>query len=471
MCADYIFQEFFFMHYRISIFALLLYATLIAGCEEQYITEVNQNELQKANETSTTHIPALSSEQALETQKIAEPNEILTLKNVLALTLINNPRLQAFSLETRAAQARRLQASLWPNPELEVEVEEVGGTGDRSGFDGSETTIQLSQLIELGDKSQKREKVALLQEQLAGLNYRDKKLEIFAKAAKAFILVLKAQEKLQLSGELLIISEKSFDVVERKVNAGKDSPLEKTRASVTLANIKMQHSKTQRDLEFARKHLASFWAQDNPVFERAVGSLDDIHQLPSLDNLIHRLKLNPEYARSEAEINKSRAALDLEKSKATSDITISAGLQRFNETDDNAVIFGVSIPLPISDRNQGAEQAAIYDLAKSRQEQKAAWLKLQSELNHAYQQLADSHDKATSLKNEILPSATEMFSAAATAYQEGKIDYLKVLDAQRTLFDIKKEYVESLADYHIAETDIERLIGGEIEPTNISESE
>jgi cobalt-zinc-cadmium efflux system outer membrane protein len=384
---------------------------------------------------------------------------------------MNNPELKAFSLETRAAQARELQAGLWPNPELEVEVEEAGGTGDRRGFDGAETTIQLSQLIEMGDKAQKRKKVASFEKELANIDYQNKRLEVFSEAAKAFVAVLEAQEELKLSNELLKLSEKSFETVEKRVTAGKDSPLEKTRASVALSNIEIQHRKVQRDLEFARKQLASFWGQDSLEFERAVGNLDNVQQLPALKKLRNELKLNPEYARWETEIKKSEAVLDLEEAKAIGDITIGAGLQRFNDTDDNAVVFGVSVPLPISDRNQGGKQEALYKLAKAREEQKAAWLKLQNDFNKNYQELINSYAQATSLKNEVLPGAVEMFNAATRAYEEGKVDYLNVLDAQRTLFDVKTEYTKSLAAYHIARTDIERFIGKGIETVNISESE
>ena len=459
------------MRYRKFMFALLLFTTLIMGCEQQYTTEVYQGELQNTNETSLISASNLFFEQRIETAEITEPNGILTLKRALALTLMNNPELKVFSLETRAAQARQLQAGLWPNPELEIEVEEAGGTGDRSGFDAAETTILLSQLIELGDKSQKRKKVASFEKQLAGLDYQNKRLEIFSEAAKAFIAVLKAQEKLQLSSELVKLSEQSFEAVEKRVDAGKDSPLEKTRASVALANVKIMHRETQRNLEYAGKQLASFWGQDKPLFEQAAGDLNTIEQLPASENLINQLKLTPEYSRWEAEIKKSRAVLDLEKAKAVGDITIGAGIQRFNETDDNAVVFGVSIPLPLSDRNQGAKQEAVYNLAKSREEQKAAWLKLQNEFNRAYQELTNSLSQATSLRNEVLPGALEMFNAAKTAYQEGKVDYLNVLDAQRTLFEVRNEYIESQAAYHTAKMDIERFIGQGIETINLSESE
>ena len=92
-------------------------------------------------------------------------------------------------------------------------------------------------------------------------------------------------------------------------------------------------------------------------------------------------------------------------------------------------------------------------------------------MNRTYQKLENAYGQAVSLKNEVLPGAVEMFNAATRAYQEGKVDYLNVLDAQRTLFDVKNEYIESLAAYHAARTDIERFIAKELKPVNLSESE
>ena len=444
---------------NLIVFLFLSIAFLFAGCSQQYTSQIIKEKSYDINKSKIVPISEDIYKHSQNSMNVIEPNDILTLGDALALTLIHNPELKVFSLETRAAQARELQAGLWPNPEIDVEMENVGGTGELSGFDAAETTIQLSQLIELGNKSQKRKKIASYEKELANLDYQNKRLEVFSGAAKAFILVLKAQKKLQLSSELLELSKKSYETVEKRVNAGKDSPVEKTRASIAFSNIKISHRQAQRTLEYARKHLAFFWEQDKPVFEQAVGNLDSVEQLPALEDLTNQLKLAPEYARWEAEIKKSQAVLDLEKANGVGDITIGAGFRRFNETDDNAVVFGISIPLPLSDRNQGAKQAAVYNLAKSRQEQKTAWLKLQNEFNETYQEFANSYIQAISLKNEVLPSAVEMFNAATRAYQEGKVDYLNMLDAQRTLFEVKNEYIETLSACHIAKTDIERFIG------------
>ena len=390
--------------------------------------------------------------------EIVAPVGELTLRQALALTLMKNPELKAFSLETRAAQARELQAGLWPNPELGVEVEKAGGTGASKRFDEAETTIQLSQLIELGNKSQKRRKVASYAKELSRLDYQSKHLEVFGDAAKAFFAVLEAQDKVRLSNDLLKLSQESYNVVEKRVDAGKDSPLERTRASVTMAKIRIEHRKIQRDLDFTRKRLASFWGQDDPRFALAAGKLDSIEKPGEIKKLLGQLKLNPEYTRWQAEIDKRKAALDLERAKAIGDVTIGAGMKRLNETNNNTVLFGLSIPLPVSDRNQGAREEAIINLVKANHEKKAAWIKLQNEFNLAYQELSDAYRLATALRDEVLPGATEMFDAATKAYQQGKVDYLNVLDAQRTLFQVKNEYIETLNVYHAAKTDIDRFI-------------
>lgn len=454
------------MRNRKSILLLLLFVSLLMGCVQQHSEGMFQERSHDIPEARMEVVSEQINENGKEMVQVTEPNGILVLGDVLALTLIHNPELKVFSLETRAAQARQLQAGLWPNPKLGVEVEEVGGAGNRSGFEGAETTIQLSQLIELGHKSQKRQKVASLEKELADLGYQNKRLEVFSEAAQAFVLVLKAQEKLLLSNELLKLSQASFETVKKRVDAGKDSPVEKNRASIALANIRISYGQAQRNLEYTRKHLATFWGQDEPLFERAAGDLDTIEQLPTLESLTKQLEQTPEFSRWGAEIKKRQAVLALEKSKTVGDITLAAGVQRFNETDDNAVIFGVSIPLPLSDRNQGRRQEAMYNLAKSRQEQRVAWLKLKNELNGAYRALANSHGQVTLLRNDVLPAATEMFNASTVAYREGKVDYLNVLDAHRTFFDVKNKYVGALAKYHISRTKLEQLTGQSLQEIN-----
>ncbi len=443
---------------RILLFLAVIFCLVVPGCVE-HSGEAALPEHRPLGQEISTFQPPAEPVEASDISGFNGPTGVLTLQQALALALVHNPELKAFSWDVRISEAGRLQAGLWPNPELEIEVEEVGGPGERSGFDAAETTIQLSQLIELGGKRSKRKKLASSSTKLAEWDYKAKKLDVFTQVTRAFIDVLTAQQRLQLTEELLRLSEELVDTVTKRVDAGKDSPLEKTKAALALSNIKIQHQQAVQNLAFTRKQLTSTWAGKEPLFERVAGRLDLLSPVPSIDELTNLIARNPDITRWSVEIDKNKASLELEKARAVSDVTLSGGLQRFNGTDDNAVVFGISIPLPISDRNQAGKLAATYELARAREEQKAAQNRIQMELVSSYQALSSTYTEATELDRNVLPGAEAVFEAAKTGYARGKLDYLNVLDAQRTLFEAKARYIDALASYHIAKADVERLIG------------
>lgn len=392
-------------------------------------------------------------------KKISEPSGVLTLREALALALIHNQELRVFSWDVRVSEAKQLQAGLWPNPTLEVEVEEAGGAGPRSDFDGAESSIGLSQLIELGNKRSKRTKLASLETELAGWDYEAKRLDVYTTVVKAFNELLVAQQRFDLTKELLQTSDKLVNTVSGRVDAGKDSPLEKTKAVVALSNVKIQHQKAIEYLKFARKQLAATWASEEAKFKKVTGELDSLSPVPPVEELTTLVENNPDISRWFVEIDRNKAALELEKAKAISDVTVSGGVQRFNETDDNAIMFGISIALPISDKNQAGKLQARYELAKAKEQQRAAYAKIQLELDKSYQALSSAYIEASELQKNVLKGAEEVFEASKTGYAQGKLDYLNVLDAQRTLFEAKARYIDALALYHTAKADVERLIG------------
>ena len=69
------------------------------------------------------------------------------------------------------------------------------------------------------------------------------------------------------------------------------------------------------------------------------------------------------------------------------------------------------------------------------------------------------------VRDEIEPSARSAFEAAEEAFRQGKIDALDLLDAQRTLFGVRQQYVDVLTAYHQATIDVERLIGAPLHET------
>jgi len=411
----------------------------------------------------TKSLPDDTKENAAQAAQLDNPTGTITLRDAVALALVNSPKLKAFSLDIRAAEARKLQAGLLPNPEIDVEVEEVGGTDERAGFDSSETSIQIGQLIELANKRSKRTHLATLEKDLAGMDFESKRLDVMRDVAGAFVDVMAAQEQLSLSKELLDLSEKAFSTVAERVRAGRDSPVEETKAKIALSNTRIEFEKAATELVSARHKLAATWGGSNPVFEKAAGRFYDIPPVPSFEELAGLISQNPDIARWPIEKDSRRAALELEKAKAVSDIKLGGGVQYFDEGDDSAFIFGLSIPFPVFDRNQGNIQQAMYMLAKTEEQRKAVEADMRAALAEASTKLSSSFSEININKNDVLPLAKSAFDAAGQGYREGKFEYLVVLDAQRTLFEARAKYIEALAGYHKARADVERLIGGDID--------
>ncbi|MHC4625899.1 MAG: TolC family protein [Planctomycetota bacterium] len=395
--------------------------------------------------------------------EVVEPTGVVTLKQALDLALEHNPELKASYLDISAAEAGRLQASLWRNPKLAVEIEEIGGAGGRSGFDGSETTIAIAQPLEMGRKRARRTALASLEKELAEWDYRAKRLDVTREVTEAFIAVLALQERVALTEELVSVAEQAHSAVTQRVEAGRDSPIEQTKSAVALAAARIEPQRAVRALESARKRLAAAWGSKTARFDAVAGELGKISAAVPGDELGRLVGDNPDVARWQTEKRRRRAALELEEARAMSDIELEGGLQYFNETDDSAVVFGLSIPIAVSDRNQGGIRRATYLLAKAEQNAKAAEIKAFASLEEAVQRLASEYAEATTLNNDVLPGAQSSFDAVSEGYRDGKFDYLQVLDAQRTLFEARGRYIESLTAYHKAKADAERLIGQSID--------
>lgn len=384
---------------------------------------------------------------------------VITLKDAISLALLRNPELGALSLEIRSQEARVLQAGLLPNPEISLEAENFGGSGDFHSFDSIENTVQLSQLIELGGKRSKRKIIAAIERDLAGWDYQSKRADVLTQASKAFVEVLAAQEKLVLSDELVRLAEKVFNTVSARVQAGKVSPVEETRAGITFAISRIALKHAQQKLEASRKQLAATWGGKTPLFEIADGALDVITPIPSIMEIEGLISQNPDVARWITEMEKRHANMALEKAKKIPDPAISIGARQFNESHDNAFIIAASIPLPVFNRNQGGILEARHRLAKTEKERQASKMRVFHALAEAYQSLASAYSEATALKADVLPGAQSAFDASRAGYRQGKFGYLVLLDAQRTMFEIKTRYIEALSLYHKAVADVERLIG------------
>ena len=176
----------------------------------------------------------------------------ITLRESAARALLQSPVLSAFKIEKRVREARTLQLGLLPNPELEIIVEDAAGSGNFSGFDRSETTVQLGQRIELGGKREARTHAGRVSEKLADWDYEAKRLDILSDVNKSFIEVLKAQHKVALTHKLIDLGKQFLNAVAERVKSGKVVAIEKTKAEVALSTFKIELEKSKLALENSR---------------------------------------------------------------------------------------------------------------------------------------------------------------------------------------------------------------------------
>jgi outer membrane protein, heavy metal efflux system len=391
-----------------------------------------------------------------------ESKEPITLKNAVVLALLHNPHLKAFSFEKRAREARILQSGLLPNPKLSIYLEDGTGSGEFSGFSRfgqSQTTIQLSQLIELGGKRASRIQSSNLSKKLADWDYETKRMDILTQVAKSYALLLKAQERLKLSKNLVQLGEKFLNTVNERIKAGKVATLEKVKSELNLSSLKIEFENAKHELKVARSNLSITWGTAQPQFESAIGNLNQISDVPTLENLKTRLSHNPDLARWTTELEQRQAILDSELSKSIPDVELQGGYRRFEPTDDNSLVFGISIPLQFFNRNQGAIEEARHKLGKAESEKRAKEAFTEKTLLEAYSALVFYRKRVTTIKNQILPGAEKAFNGTQEGYRFGKFNLLDVLDSQKTFFQTKKFFLDSLAQYHSTLADLERLIG------------
>lgn len=383
----------------------------------------------------------------------------LTLSAAIARALNYNPSLKAAFVEIEARHGEEAQAAVKPNPELSFSVENFGGSKDREGFEAAEETLEISQLIELGDKRLARLTLAHQEAAVASWDYEAARTQVVTNAAQAFVTVLASQKRIDVLRRAVTVAEKTQAGVAARVEAGKVSPIELDRVKVGTARATAAVKGEQAKLESAKLKLASLWGVSASDFTAAQGRLASKTTVPTATRLKSFLENNPSVARWSDEIGKRTAQLDVERSKAVPDLKVGAGVRRENDTDATSFVASVSLPLQIFDRNTGNIQAAERRIVKAEFDASAARGEVSATLFEALGALSVAATQVRSLERDVIPAAERAFDATQIGYAEGKLDLLNVLDTQKSVFEARLDLVNAQAEYELAKVQIEALIG------------
>jgi len=381
-----------------------------------------------------------------------EPSGPLSLAAALDLTLQANLDLALAGHEVDATAAAVRQAGLLPNPELSALVEDTRR-------DSRTVTLQLNQPLELGGKRAARVDAAERAHDVAAADLITRRTELRADVTAAFFDLLVAQERARLAAESADLAQRATTAAARRVAAGKVSPVEETKARVAEAAVKVESTQAASELRAARRRLAAFWGNAAPRFDAAVAPVGVPVEPRAYGELAMQLETAPALARAGLEIERRRALVEVERARRVPDLTVSLGVKRDESLGRDQAILGVSVPLPLFDRNQGnlAEALKRQDLA--RDERAALRIRLERDVADAWERLDSARGEAAALQDEVLPGARQSLDAATKGFELGKFGFLDVLDAQRTLFQARAQHLRALAAAYRARADLDRILG------------
>jgi len=387
------------------------------------------------------------------------PPSALTLQMARAKVIEHNVALRALSYEVAAQDGGVRQAGALPNPELSGLVE------DRRSPTRT-TTLQLTQTIETGGKRGARIDAAQRGRDLAQAALLAKKIDLLADTSVAFYTLLAAQAQVDLAGQTLALARQSLAAATARVAAGKNSPVDETRSRIAASAAELELAQARGEQDNAREALASLWGETGAELRHATGELDKLPEVGPLPALAERLPLAPSLVSARLELERRSAIGRLEASRRNPDLSITIGSKKDEQLGRRQAVFGVAVPLPLFDRNQGAVQEALQRTEIARTELAAAQLAAASKLRVAHARLMLARSQAAALQRDQLPGAQSALDATRKGYEYGKFTMLDVLDAQRVLLQAKAQQLRVLAAAHAAAADIERILGaaGAVQP-------
>ncbi|GGD64929.1 TolC family protein [Erythrobacter arachoides] len=391
---------------------------------------------------------------------IAQDASVVSLEEALDRTGVadgettdaTNPRIVGPRAESEAARALVGQARLRPNPEVSLEVENIAGSGAYSGLNATEYTVAVGQRIELSGKRGARVEAAQAQAQLADLRADLAGAELGFLVRDRYVAAAAAAARAELARDVVERNEELARIAGVLVEVGREPPLRAMRAEATLAEARAELQAAEAVSLAARAALASLWgAQGNPPL--IPGDFPDIQPPGTVLVWATGLQLQVAHAESTA----AAAEIERERSLRVPDPVVSAGVRRFEESNDNAFLVGVSIPLPFGNRNQSNIAAAEARLRAANAREAVALADFEQSIIRARTEYLAAGARVETLSTTSLPQAEEALRLVRIGYRNGRFPLIEVLSAAEARDAIREALIAAQEDRGQAAAELIRL--------------
>ncbi len=368
----------------------------------------------------------------------------LGLTELTALGLDRNPRLAQARFAIDTASGRAVQAGLYPNPTVSVTGDELG---DRQGPAGIITAPHVSQEFVTGGKLGLSRAAATKEVDQATLALMTQRYALLANIRSAYFDAVTTQRRAEILSELVKLAEQSVAQTEKLLQAKQVARLDLVQLEVDLERLRTEEQATRRELPAAYRRLAAVVGVSDLPLGFVIGSLEV--PLPPYD--LERLQpyvlaSHPEPRSARAGVERAQLLLRRAEVDPIPNVTVSTGYVRQNQNRSNDWTLGVSVPVPVWNRNQGNILAARGQLGEAVQEVTRVENDLVERLATAYREFTSARQRAERYRSAILPRAEETYELSVQAYKGGQFEYLRVLQAQRALFEARLEYNRALGE-------------------------
>lgn len=417
----------------------------------------------RAADTSSTASETLS--------RYTDPVQGASSNDLVRRALTSNAELSAVRLDIERGRARLRQAGLRPNPT--VDFEQTTGRFTNS-LGERETSIGFALPLELGGKRQRRIDLARVELEAAEAEIADRERKLANEVRASYGESLAALRELQITEEMSNVDVQTVRVVEARVTEGDAAPLEQNLIRVEIDRLRARRALVEGRLQAALLKLKSITGTppSEPLRLREELTAFVFAQPPdSIDAAVDiALRTRPDLKLARLNEEAARAGLRLARAQGTPDVTAFSRYTTNRSVFDNTPIgvlsdkdkllsFGVSIGIPVFNRNQGAKAEAELAISQAQRRREFAEQLVRAEVQSAYQRYEAARSAIAIYEQGVLDRSRQNIRTIRGAYEVGAFRVTELLSEQRRFVDSQREFTEALAEYYRALADLQSAIG------------
>jgi len=333
---------------------------------------------------------------------------------------------------------------------------------DGGPLDALELTIRGEHVFELGGKRAARRSIADGDLEEAALLLAADSTAVRAETRLRYAQAQAAQRRVLIAEQNLAIANELSSSVGRRVEAGAVSPAEGSRARAEVARGRLELHQSRVEASTFQSRLVSLWGGSEGEATELEPIRDSLPDLPSIESLDRMGARSASIRALESRVRTQDSRIRMQKSLASPDLGVSGGIRTNRGSGDESLVAGLSVPLPLFDRNAGNVAAAEAERAKVIAELAAAKRDQRLALGELLATVESARAVRESLRSEVLPEATRALDEIMSGYLRGRFNYVDVLEARRSVLTASQAEIHAFLTYSDAAARLERVLGVDV---------